>query len=242
MKICIDAGHNDSGFNTGATGNGIREQDITFAIANRLNILFAKTNIKTILTRPTKSTNLGTSNATSLSERVRIANEFSADLFISIHCNAGGGTGTETLVYSDKSASYPLAQYIQNEIVSKIGTKNRGVKLRSDLAVLKNTNMPSVLVETAFIDNTNDANLLKNNTDDFAQAIFNAICEHYKIGVKNMSKFNDIDGHYAKNHIEKLADYGIVNGDGKGNFNPDNPITRADVAVIVANALTVLGK
>lgn len=59
---------------------------------------------------------------------------------------------------------------------------------------------------------------------------------------QTMSKFTDIKGHYAENHIKKLEDYGIVNGDGEGHFNPDKPITRADVAIMIANALTVLGK
>lgn len=58
----------------------------------------------------------------------------------------------------------------------------------------------------------------------------------------NMSKFTDIQGHYAQKHIEKLEAYGIINGDGTGKFNPDEPITRADAAIMIANALTVLGK
>jgi hypothetical protein len=58
----------------------------------------------------------------------------------------------------------------------------------------------------------------------------------------NNTKFKDIENHYAKKHIEKLLSYGIVNGDGNGNFNPDKPITRADAAIMVANALTYLGK
>ena len=57
-----------------------------------------------------------------------------------------------------------------------------------------------------------------------------------------VSKFTDIQGHYAQKHIEKLEAYGIINGDGTGKFNPDEPITRADAAIMIANALNVLGK
>ena len=67
----------------------------------------------------------------------------------------------------------------------------------------------------------------------------------FKIEVKRrMSKkeFKDIKGHYAENHINKLLGYGIVNGDGKGNFNPDDTLTRADAAIMIANALTIMGK
>ena len=67
----------------------------------------------------------------------------------------------------------------------------------------------------------------------------------FKIEVKRkMSKteFKDIKGHYAEKHINKLLNYGIVNGDGKGNFHPDDTLTRADAAIMIANALTILGK
>ncbi|MBO5454677.1 MAG: N-acetylmuramoyl-L-alanine amidase [Clostridia bacterium] len=67
----------------------------------------------------------------------------------------------------------------------------------------------------------------------------------FKIEVKRrMSKaeFKDIKGHYAEKHINKLLGYGIVNGDGKGKFHPDDTLTRADAAIMIANALTILGK
>lgn len=67
----------------------------------------------------------------------------------------------------------------------------------------------------------------------------------FKIEVKRrMSKkeFKDIKGHYAEKHINKLHDHGIVNGDGNGNFNPDDTLTRADAAIMIANALTYLGE
>ncbi len=55
--------------------------------------------------------------------------------------------------------------------------------------------------------------------------------------------FKDVpESDYGYNHIKKLKDYGVVNGDGEGNFNPDAPVTRRDVAVMIANALTVAGK
>ena len=57
-----------------------------------------------------------------------------------------------------------------------------------------------------------------------------------------MASFKDTNGHWAENHIEKLKAAGIVNGHADGTFRPDEPITRAEVAVIVANVLTYLGK
>ncbi len=57
-----------------------------------------------------------------------------------------------------------------------------------------------------------------------------------------MAKFKDIEGHWAQAHIEKLHEYGIVNGTSEDTFSPDKPVTRAEAAVMIANALTYLGK
>lgn len=59
---------------------------------------------------------------------------------------------------------------------------------------------------------------------------------------ENMAKFKDIEGHWAQKHIEKLHKYGIVNGTSEDTFSPDKPVTRAEAAVMIANALTYLGK
>ena len=55
---------------------------------------------------------------------------------------------------------------------------DRGIKERGDLIVLKRTDMPAVLVETAFIDNAEDAELLANRQDDFARAIARGITDY----------------------------------------------------------------
>ncbi len=57
-----------------------------------------------------------------------------------------------------------------------------------------------------------------------------------------MASFKDTQGHWAEKHIEKLKKAGIVNGNEDGTFRPDEPITRAQAAVMVANVLTYLGK
>ena len=89
IRIYIDQGHNPRSFNTGAEGNGFFEQDITYRVGILLNDLFlANPNFVTKLSRPNEDTLLGSSNSTSLSARVREANAFGADLFLSIHTNA----------------------------------------------------------------------------------------------------------------------------------------------------------
>ena len=88
MKIFIDAGHNDSKWNTGAVGNGLREQDITFSISKLLAEKFKTVGVTTKLSRENKGDILGTNNNSAITARVKMANDWGADLFISVHCNS----------------------------------------------------------------------------------------------------------------------------------------------------------
>ena len=108
------------------------------------------------------------------------ANNWGADVFVSIHCNAAGGDahGTETECYSRMSNGGNLAQCIQSQIINSIDTTDRGVKERPDLLVLKYTDMPAALVETAFVDNDNDMMLLVNKWDDIARAIARGVTDY----------------------------------------------------------------
>lgn len=175
MKIFIDAGHNFSGADTGAQGNGLREQDITFMIADKLKKLFTNGGHRVMMSRDSLSENIGGTVSESINMRAKLSNEWGADLFVSIHCNAGGGTGTETLVYSKKGKAYEYAQGVQKSIVTRLKTADRGVKKRNNLGVLRLTNCPALLVETAFIDNAKDSILLMYKQDDFARAIYEGV-------------------------------------------------------------------
>ena len=108
------------------------------------------------------------------------ANDWPADIFVSIHCNAANtdARGTEVEVYPGSESSISLGDCIQFQIVSSLGTVDRGLKERPMLIVLKNTDMPAVLVETAFIDNDDDCQLLVNRQDDFARAIARGITDY----------------------------------------------------------------
>lgn len=81
------------------------------------------------------------------------ANAWGADLFVSNHFNAGGGDGYEALVYSQKRVK--LGRVFEKYVVAA-GQNSRGVKLRPGLAVLKNTAMPAIINEGAFVDNLQD--------------------------------------------------------------------------------------
>lgn len=182
IKIYIDQGHNPRSPNTGAQGNGYAEQDITYAVGQSLATLLRNNgNFEVKLSRPTPETQLGTSNASSLRARVDEANSWGADYFISIHTNASSSSsvsGSEALVYTVPSISEDLGEDILVALNEATGLKNRGIKVRPGLYVLRRTNMPAVLVEIGFISNPSDANLMANNPQLFARGIYNGILDY----------------------------------------------------------------
>lgn len=186
MLVVIDAGHNYNGVDTGATGNGLREQDITYYIAEELKPLLERNGFEVIMTRNSLKDNVSTESVSaSLARRAEIANRSGADLFISIHCNAGGGTGTETYYCTGSGESKVLASFIQDGMLDAVGLRNRGVK-SARYAVLRNTNMPAALLETAFIDNAADAKYLADAEwrEAFAEGIARGICDFVGIEYK----------------------------------------------------------
>ena len=83
IKIFIDQGHNPRNPNAGAEGNGVREQDITYAVGVELAELLRKNpNFQVLLSRKSTTEVLGTTNAESLAARVSAANTWGADAFI----------------------------------------------------------------------------------------------------------------------------------------------------------------
>ena len=110
---------------------------------------------------------------------VDTANDWPADIVISLHCNAANGCarGTETLVYANEGESAQLAACIQSQIVDSLGTIDRGIKERPMLIVLNSTAMPAVLVEMAFVDNNEDAQILTERADEMARAIARGITD-----------------------------------------------------------------
>lgn len=186
IKIFIDQGHNPTGHNTGAEGFGIREQDVTYEVGVYLaDILRGDGRFDVRLSRNSPTEVLGTSNATSLRERVSEANSWPADYFISIHANSNVNPnihGTEMYVYKAYTDAYYLAENILTGIVSRVGTKNNGVRINPSLYVLRRTAMPAVLAELAYLSNYEDAELLIDEQYAFAEGIYNGIISYLNLG------------------------------------------------------------
>ena len=182
IKIYIDQGHNPRSPNTGAEGNGLFEQDITYEVGQRLAALLRQNgNFAVRLSRPTPDTQIGNSNASSLSLRVQDANSWGADYFISIHTNAAASpapSGSEQLVYRTSGEAYRLAQAIAPALAEATGLRNRGIIARPGLYVLRRTRMPAVLSEIGFITNPSDAALMSERPDLFARGIYRGILNY----------------------------------------------------------------
>ena len=114
----------------------------------------------------------GKSQSANLSNIVKKCNAHDVDLDISIHLNAGGGTGVEAYIYPG-SSSKDEATRICSKIASALGIRNRGVKTSTSLYVLKHTKAPAVLVECCFVDSKTDKE--KWNATKCAKAIVEGI-------------------------------------------------------------------
>ncbi len=183
IKIFIDQGHNPRNPNAGAEGNGLREQDITYAVGVALaDLLRQNGNFDVLLSRNSPSEVLGTSNAQSLNIRTTAANNYGADAFLSIHVNASditSATGSEAYVFSRSGQADELAEDILEKLTEATGYPDRGVFVRPSLYVLRKTNMPAVLVELGFITNPGEAAYMNENPALYARGIYNGLLEYY---------------------------------------------------------------
>jgi N-acetylmuramoyl-L-alanine amidase len=124
----------------------------------------------------------------SLSHRAQEANKLGADIFVSIHHNAFNGSshGIETFYYNEAGTtnnpkandkeriqdSKKMAEEVQKELIKETGAYDRGVK-RANFHVIRETKMPSILVEGGFVDNAVER--AKLVLDSYQQKLANAI-------------------------------------------------------------------
>ncbi|HWQ41817.1 MAG TPA: N-acetylmuramoyl-L-alanine amidase [Desulfosporosinus sp.] len=183
--VCIDPGHNGSGYDAGAEGNGLKEQDITLDISLRLRTFLLANGFTVVMTREGQLVKDNSTLNASLQSRIDVAENAGADLFVSVHINAGGGTGVEVLIYATGGESEKCAKVVLPYLVSAGSWYNRGVKVQN-VMVLRETTMPAILGETGFIDTVSDAAKLASLEfrQSLAKAYCQGICDYFGITYK----------------------------------------------------------
>ncbi|QKN78637.1 N-acetylmuramoyl-L-alanine amidase [Bacillus pumilus] len=230
-KIMIDPGH--GGHDPGAVANGLKEKDLVLTIAKKTKAILEK--VYGAAVKLTRSTDV----YIDLSQRARLANNWGADYFASIHINAGGGTGFETFRFDKLSASSSTGKQqkiVHDAIYKKIKGKSgdRGTKSK-DLAVLRETKMPAVLTENLFIDCKEDATLLKQESFLDALAAGHADGIAAAVGLKKVSSISKKTTSQPKkstlNKKYKLP---------TGIFKVKTPLMRGDAVKQIQEALAAL--
>jgi N-acetylmuramoyl-L-alanine amidase len=174
-KVFLDAGH--GGKDPGALGSGLMEKNINLAVTLKVGEILTNHGVVVAYSRTTDT-------FLELSERASLANQFEADVFVSLHCNAFGdpaAKGVETYSYINSTNGAKLAKSIQDSIISSgVYTRDRGTKT-ANFAVLRLTKMPAALVEMGFITNKDDAFILINRQQELALAIAKGILSYLGI-------------------------------------------------------------
>lgn len=183
MKLYLDPGH--GGSDPGAQGNGLQEKNINLDIALRIRstLLNGYENVEVMMSRTGDTSK-------SLTQRTNEANAWGADYYLSIHCNAfnGEAQGYEDFIHSSLSDSSTTARYqdiIHAEVMKVNQLKDRGQK-KANFHVLRESSMPALLSENGFIDNAEDAALMKQSSwrQKVAQGHVNGLVKAFNLQAK----------------------------------------------------------
>lgn len=185
-KIYINRGHSNT--DCGAVGFEV-ERELNVKVGDYMES-YLKANYKCEV-----KGNAGTVG--SLTAISNDANNWGADLVVSIHFNAGGGDGFEALVYG--SSRKALGQMFE-KYVKAIGQNSRGVKYRPDLGILRLTEAPAVLVECAFVDNKKDIEDWNDNAElkKMGEALAKAAADWLNLEKKVVSTKKKYTGTFPK--------------------------------------------
>lgn len=171
VTVALDAGH--GGYDSGAVHEGRREKDDNLALTLAVGEILQRNGVDVVYTRTEDVYD-------SPVRKAQIANESGADYFISFHRNSSPVdnqySGVETLLYDENGVKAEMARAINAEL-EEVGFNDLGLNIRRDLAVLRRTQMPALLVEVGFINTDADNVLLDSRFDATAQAIANGVLQ-----------------------------------------------------------------
>ncbi|MUV38924.1 N-acetylmuramoyl-L-alanine amidase [Lentibacillus sp. JNUCC-1] len=211
FKVFIDPGH--GGSDPGATAFGVQEKDLTLKIARAVcEELIRNVPCRFKLSRTTDKT-------MSLKERTDMANQWGADLLVSIHINAGGGSGFESFIFNGrhKAQTSFYQTTIHQAILKHTSWTDRGQK-QENFHMLRESRMSAVLTESGFIDHPDDVKKLK-------QAHF-----IQKIAAGHVSGIGQaLSTQHTKPPQKNQATYTIQKGDTLWDIAQDNHTTLAHI-------------
>ncbi len=178
--IVIDAGH--GGFDLGAHSQTYEEKEICLKTALYLRKYLEKAGYHVIMTR-------SRDEYLPLKKRAEIANQSKCQILISIHCNSAKNTSAKgiEIFYTQKTEpwrakkSKQLAQTILSSLLSQTGADSRGIK-EGNFCVIRETKMPSILIETGFLTNEEERKKLNNDfyLDTVAKSITSGVDQYFK--------------------------------------------------------------
>lgn len=168
--VVLDAGH--GGSDPGAISvTKKKEKDFNLAVTLKVyELLMKESKIDVVLTRDSDT-------YPTLQERAKLANDLNADIFISIHANAGSATASGVETYYTRSESLSLANVMHKYLVSSSGLTDRKVRTKN-LHVTRETKMPAVLLEFGYLSNKSDDALLA--TEDFRNRVAEGVAQGIK--------------------------------------------------------------
>ncbi len=212
-------------------------------IALKIGELLNYNGIKVMYTRTSDNVPWTSDINKDLKYRTDMANNAMVDYFISIHANSykyPTSNGTETYVVGFGGEAEKLANTVHSELVSAIKLRDRGVK-NKDLHVLRETNMPAILIELSFISNIVEEKLLQS--DEFkekcAVAIAKGVCKFLGIEFKAPKKskyFKDIpEDHWSIDYFDEAKELGLIQGEGNDISGFGKPITKEIYVIGLVN-------
>lgn len=204
IYIAIDNGHGKNTPGKRVPDDSMREWEFNYATAKYLRDELIYNNFKILMVSDT-------SEDTPLKTRTDKANNAKVDFFVSIHANAYLGTwgdahGIETFAHRNGTKGDAIAHLVQSELIKATDLTDRGVKY-NNLHITRETNMPAILCECGFMDNKDEAKLLKSDSyrQLCAKAICKGICTYFKVTYKDKDENN-------KEDIDKNIFYRVVTG------------------------------
>jgi len=180
--IVLDAGH--GGADPGMVAGKIEEKHINLSIAKKVQTYLEQGGATVIITRLDDS-DLGKSKSGDMQTRRLIANTSHADIFVSIHQNSFASTkvhGAQVFFFNESDNSQKLATHIQDRIREFADKGNKfKPKANSNYFVLKQTQMPAVLVECGFLTNPSERSRLTNDEyqEKIAWSIYLGIVDYF---------------------------------------------------------------